>query len=163
MPLDSAAGATGLGQLQGLCDSGLIDADTFALIEATMVNPTAELDRLHASGAISDEAYAQALASMPAATSAAGAAVDAAELDLLQRGESATATVLAPPRPSGEANARLSLRLEVHPAEGAPYEVECAIAAVHPGREPKAGDFLPVMIDPDDPEHVAVDWTAFGT
>jgi len=163
MPLGSAAGATGLAQLQGLRDSGLIDAKTFELIETTMANPTAELDRLHASGVISDEIYAQAIASMPAATSAAGAAAAAADLDLLQRGESATATVLAPPRPSGEANARLSLQLEVHPTNGAPYEVECAIVAVHPGREPKAGDFLPVMIDPDEPKRVAVDWTAFGT
>lgn len=161
-PLGSAAGATSLEQLQGLRDSGLIDADTFELIETTMANPTAELDRLHASGVMSDEIYTQAIASMPA-TSGAGASIDAAELDLLQRGESATATVLVAPQSTGEANARLAVKLEVHPAVGGPYEVECAIAAVHPGREPKAGDFLPVMVDPDDPKHVAVDWTAFGT
>ncbi len=162
MPLGSASGETGLGSLQGLRDSGLIDAATFELIETTMANPTAELDRLHASGVISDEIYAQAIASMPA-TSAAGASVTAAELDLLQRGKSATATVLDPPQPSGEANARLSLKLEVHPTEGPPYEVECTIAAAHPGREPKAGDFLPVTIDPDDRKHVTVDWNAFGS
>jgi hypothetical protein len=161
-PLGSAAGATGLEQLQGLRDSGLIDANTFELIEKTMANPTAELDRLHASGVMSDEIYAQAIASMPV-TSAADASIASAGLDLLQRGESATATVLVAPQPTGGANARLSLKLEVHPAAGTPYEAECTVAAAHPGRQPKAGDFLPVMIDPDDPKRVAVDWTAFGT
>lgn len=162
IPNSSAGGAAGLEQLKGLRDAGLIDAEAFALIEATMTNPTAELDRLHASGVISDEIYAQACASMPAATSASGPAADAADLDLLLHGESATATVLAPPAPSGEADARL-MRLEVHPAAGAPYEVDCTAATVHPGGELKAGDFLRVKVDPDDPKRVVIDWPAFGT
>jgi len=29
--------------------------------------------------------------------------------------------------------------------------------------ELKVGDFLQVMVDPDDPKRVAIDWTAFGT
>ena len=125
-----------------------------------MANPTAELDRLHASGVISDEAYAQAIASMPA-HSAGGNSIDATELDLLQRGESATATVLSA-QPATQADGRLTLKLEVHPMDRGPYEIECTIPAVHPGREPKVGDFLPVAIDPDDPRRVAVNWTAFG-
>jgi hypothetical protein len=159
----SAGGAAGLEQLKGLRDSGLIDAEAVDLIAATMTNPTAELDRLHASGVISDEIYAQACASMPAATSGSGPAADAADLDLLQHGESATATVLALPAPSGEADARLLMRLEVHPAAGAPYEVGCTVATVHLGGELKAGDFLRVKVDPEDPKRVAIDWTAFGT
>src|SRR4051794_28669011 len=94
----TGAGA-GLEQLEALRASGLIGAETFAQIEATMANPTAELDRLHASGVMSDEIYAQAMASMSAVTSASSASVDAAELDLLQRGESATATVLSVSEP----------------------------------------------------------------
>jgi hypothetical protein len=163
MPSPSADGAAGLEQLKGLRDSGLIDAEAFDLIEGTMTNPIAELDRLHASGVISDEIYAQACASMPAAPSGSGPAVDAAELDLLQRGEPASATVLALPEPSGEAEARLPMRLEVHPAAGSPYGVGCTVATVHPGGELKVGDFLRVMVDPDDPKRVAIDWTAFGT
>jgi hypothetical protein len=38
-----------------------------------------------------------------------------------------------------------------------------AVPAVHPGGELRAGDFLQVMVDPDDPKRVAIDWTAFGT
>jgi hypothetical protein len=162
IPSPATGGEAGLDQLKGLRDSGLIDAEAFALIEATMTNPTAELDRLHASGVISDEIYAQACASMPAATSGSGPAADAADLDLLQNGESATATVLAPPSPSGEAGAGL-LRLEVHPAAGAPYEVGCTVPTVHPGGKLKAGDFLRVKVDPAHPKRVAIDWTAFGT
>jgi hypothetical protein len=163
MPSGSAGGVAGLEQLQGLRDSGLIDAEAFDLIAATMANPTVELDRLHASGAISDEIYAQALASMPAATSGPGPAVDAANLDLLRHGESAPATVLALPAPSGGADTRLLMKLEVHPTAGSPYEVGCAVAPVHPGGELKVGDFLQVMVDPDDPKRVAIDWTMFGT
>jgi hypothetical protein len=159
----SADGAAGLEQLAGLRASGLIDADTFELIETTMTNATAELDRLHASGAMSDEIYAQAMASVPGATSGSGLSVDAAELDLLQRGESAPATILALPGPIEEASAPLLITLEVHPAAGSAYEVDCPIAAVHPGGELKVGNFLSVKVDPDDPRHVAIDWSTFGS
>jgi len=158
-----AGGAAGLEQLKGLRASGLIDTDTFNLIEATMANPTAELDRLHASGVMSDEIYAQAMASMPAATSGSSPSVDAANLELLQHGESAPATILAIPEPTDKADAPLPITLEVHPAGGSPYPVDCTIAAVHPGGDLKVGDFLPVKVDPADPKRVAIDWTAFGT
>lgn len=155
-------GASGLDQLQELRAAGLIDPDTLAMIETTMANPSAELDRLHASGVMSDEIYAEAMASMAGATSGSGASIDAAELELLQRGESAPATVLAPPEPSEEANARRPMKLEVHPADGPPYEVECSVPAAHPAGELKAGDFLQVKVDPADPKQVAIDWTGFG-
>jgi hypothetical protein len=136
MPQGSAGGAASLEQLKELRASGLIDTDTFDLIEATM-------------------------ASMPATTADANPSVDAAELDLLQHGESAPATVLTPPSPTA-ANGRLLMTLEVHPAAGSPYEVDCSIAAIHPSAELKAGDFLQVKVDPDDPKRVAIDWTALG-
>lgn len=160
MPPGSAGAAAGLEQLKELRASGLIDADTFTLIEATMTNPTAELDRLHASGVMSDEVYARAMASMPAAASGSSPAVDAADLELLQHGEPATVLTLS--KQIDEAGARLLMTLEVHPAAGSPYPVDCAIAAVHPGGDLKAGDFLPVKVDPNDPKRVAIDWTAFG-
>lgn len=162
MPPGSAGGAANLEQLEGLRAAGLIDADTFNLIEATMKNPTAQLDRLHASGAMSDEVYAQALASMPAASSGSSPAVDAAELELLQHGEAAPATVLTPPEPIGQQGARLLVKLEVHPTAAPSYPVDCTIAAVHPGGSLKAGDFLRVRVDADDPKRVAVDWTESG-
>jgi hypothetical protein len=156
-------GAAGLEQLKGLQAAGLIDPETLNMIEATMANATAELDRLHASGAMSDEIYAQAMASMSAATSGAGPAVDAAELDLLQHGESAPASVLTMPEPTDQADARLLMTLEVHPTVGPPYPVDCTIAAAHPSGALKVGDFLRVKVDPDDPKRVAIDWTGFGT
>jgi hypothetical protein len=160
--LGSTGGAAGLDQLQELRAAGLIDADTLDLIETTMSNATAELDRLHASGVMSDEIYAQAMASMSAATSGSAASIDAGELELLQHGESAPATVLALRKPIDEANPRPPMTLEVHPAIGPPYEVECAVVAAHPAGELKVGDFLRVKVDPDDPKHVVIDWTAFG-
>jgi hypothetical protein len=124
--LGSTDGAAGLDQLKELRASGLIDADTFDLIETTMTK------------------------------------IDAGELELLRHGESAPATVLAPPAPIDEANTRLRMTLEVHPATGSPYEVDCALATAHPARKLKVGDFLQVKVDPVDPKHVAIDWTAFG-
>jgi hypothetical protein len=155
-------GAAGLDQLRQLQAAGLIDADTLAQIESVMANPTAELDRLHASGVMSDEVYAQAKASMSAATSGAAGSIDAGELELLQHGEAAPATVLALPEGADGAAERPRMRLEVHPVVGSPYEVECAVVAHPAGSELKVGDFLQVKVDPADPQRVAVDWTGFG-
>jgi hypothetical protein len=162
MSAGGAGGAAGLDQLKELQTAGLIDADTLKTIESTMVDATAQLEQLHASGMMSDEVYAQAMASMAAATSGSGAPVDAAELHLLQHGESAAATVLAGPDPTDPPCTRLGMKLEVHPAAGSPYPVDCTIAARHPGGDLKVGDFLRVKVDPEDPMRVAVDWTGFG-
>lgn len=125
-----------------------------------MANPTAELDRLHASGVMSDEIYAQAKASMATATSSSTPAVDAAHLQLMQEGVTATATVLTVPEPD-EQQGRPAMTIEVHPADGSSYEAECA-PPPQPAPALKAGDFLQVKVDPEDPKRVAVDWTAFG-
>jgi hypothetical protein len=106
-----AGGAAGLGQLKELHASGLIDTDTFNMIEATMTNASAQLEQLHASGVMSDEVYAQAMASRSAATSGSGPSVDAAELELLQHGES------APSPPPGDLKVGDFLPVKVDPAD----------------------------------------------
>ena len=158
----SDGGAMSFEQLEGLRAAGLIDADSFDLIQKTMRNPTAELERLRAAGMMGDEIYAQARATMAAAISGSGSSIDAAELELLQRGESAPATILALAGSTKETNARFRITLEVHPAAGPAYEIECTLAVPHPGGELKVGDFLPVKIDPDDRARVAIDWSRFA-
>ena len=157
--LGATGGAAQLGQLKELQDAGLIDPGTLDMIESTMANATAQLEQLHASGMMSDEVYAQAMAGMAAANSGSAPAVDATELELLQRGESAPATVLALPQPVDQTKARTLIKLEVHPATGSPYEVDCTVAATHPSATLKVGDFVQVKVDPADPRHVAIDTT----
>jgi hypothetical protein len=136
MPAAATGGAAHLEQMKGLRDAGLIDAETFELIERSLANA-------------------------PAGAFGAGS-FDAAEMQLLQHGEPAAATVLTVPAPADEAGARLALKLEVHPAAGSPYPADCTIPALHPGAELKVGDFLRVKVDPGDPGRVAVDWAGFG-
>jgi hypothetical protein len=121
-----------------------------------MKNASTQLEHLHASGTISDEVYAQAMASMDAAPAGSSGAAD---LELLQHGESASATVLALPEPGAVADGRATAKLEVHPATGSPYPVDCTIAAVPPNVDLRVGDFLRVKVDPKDPNRVAVDWS----
>jgi hypothetical protein len=160
-PAGAGGGAATIDQLKGLRDSGLIDAETFATIETTLHDASAQIEQLHASGMMSDEIYAQAIAGMNAATAGAGASVDAADLELLRTGATATATVLAPPESVGQPDAQPRVKLEVHPATGAPYPVDCAIGPVPPGTDLRTGDFLRVKVDPEDPTRVAIDWTGF--
>jgi hypothetical protein len=158
----SSGGAGGLDQLKGLEAAGLVDAGTLDQIESTMANATAQMERMHAAGMMSDEAYAQAMASISAATGGAGASIDGGELALLQQGEPAPATVLARPEPTADPNARQPLRLEVHPTARPAYEVDCDVPATHPAAKSKVGDSVQVKIDPADPKRVAIDWAGFG-
>jgi hypothetical protein len=130
-----------------------------ALGSAGAASGVEQMKELHAAGLIDDETFKLIEASWAQAGVAGAASVDAGELELLQRGEAAPATVLRAPEPSEEAGGRTRLRLEVHPANGAPYEVDCAVAPHHPAAAMKAGDFLQVKVDPDDPQRVAVDWS----
>jgi hypothetical protein len=147
----------GLEQLESLRASGLVDAKSLEMIEASMTNASEQLEQLHASGVMSDEIYAQAKASMSAAMSGGTNSVDAAELDLLQRGTPATATVLALREPNEGAGAHPQATLEVHPATGSPYTVECAMKPNPLQAEPKVGDFIRVVVDPREPKRVAID------
>jgi hypothetical protein len=126
---DGAAGAAGLDQVRQLHAAGLIDADTFKLIETSMANAPA---------------------------SASASAFDAAELELLQHGEPAPATILAVTEQSDGPSPRLRMTLEVHPATGPAYEVDHLLAPAHPAAKLKAGDFLQVMVDPADHRRVAI-------
>lgn len=157
----AVGGAAGLEQLKGLQAAGLIDAGTLEMIESSMANASAQIEGLHASGVMSDELYAQAMASMTAASSGSSPSFDAAELELLQHGEPAPATVLTAPELTGGPEARLKLKIEVHPTAGDPYPVDCTVAAAH-GGDLKVGDFLHVKVDPADPKRVAIDSTGFG-
>jgi hypothetical protein len=158
-PAGTGGGEATVEQLKGLVAAGYIDAKTFDQIETTMKNASAQLEQLHASGTISDEIYAQAMASMDASP---GGANPGADLELLQNGESATASILALPEQAAVADGRATAKLEVHPATGSPYPVDCTIAAVPPNVDLRVGDFLRVKVDPRDPNRVTVDWTAFG-
>jgi hypothetical protein len=134
--LGSAGAASGVEQMKELHAAGLIDDETFKLIESS---------------------WAQA--------GAAGYApsIDAGELELLQRGDSAPATALAVAESTDESKGRLRLTLEVHPATGSSYEVECAALAAHPAAAGlKAGDLLQVRVDPADRRRVAIDWSGSG-
>jgi hypothetical protein len=153
----------GLEQVRELHASGLIDADTYKMIESTMANATGQLEQLHASGMMSDELYAQAMAGISAAGAGGDPAADAAERDLLLRGGPATASILTAPEPTDESGTRLRVSLEVHPATGLPYTAGCEIAAAHLPAGLGAGDFLRVAVDPDDRERVAIDWPSYGS
>lgn len=131
--LSSVGASTGLEQMKELHAAGLIDSDTFKLIETSWAN---------------------------AAAAGYGASIDAGELELLQHGEPAPATVLAVREPAEEPNAQPRLTLEVHPVTGSPYEVDCKALAAHPAAAGlKPGDFLQVKIDPSDRQRVVVDWS----
>jgi hypothetical protein len=157
-----AGGATSLDQLRSLAASGIIDAGTIEMIEKSLTDASAQIEQLHASGLMDDQVYAQAKAGMLAATSAAGPGIDSAALELLQHGESAAATVLAIPDTTPRPGLQRMAKLEVHPATGSPYPVDCSIPPVPQVADLKAGDFLRVKVDPKDPAKVAIDWVGFG-
>jgi hypothetical protein len=86
-------------------------------------------------------------------------AQDALELDLQRRGVSARATVVDLPEPIADDPGRLRMPLDVE-AEGGgiAYRVSCAFPAARPVGELAVGNWLPIKIDPDDRERVAVAW-----
>jgi hypothetical protein len=159
--LASTEGETSPRELGDLVEPGsTVDvAGMAALGSADATSGVEQMKELHAAGLIDDETFKLIEASWAQAGVAGAASLDAGELELLQRGEAAPATVLATPEAGEEAGGRTRLRLEVHPADGAPYEVDCAVAPHHPAAAMKAGDFLQVKVDPDDPRRVAVDWS----
>jgi hypothetical protein len=84
---------------------------------------------------------------------------DALELDLQRRGTAARATVAALPQPVPGDPHRLRMPLDVE-AEGGgtTYRVDCVFPAARPVGELAVGNWLPIRIDPDDRERVAVVW-----
>jgi hypothetical protein len=99
---------------------------------------------------------------IPTATeepSADDPADDSFELDLQRRGSSARATVLARPEPLPGDPSRLRMPLEVEPPEGGPgHRVDCVFPASRPIERLAVGIWLPVKVDPDERDRVAVVW-----
>jgi hypothetical protein len=159
--LASTEGETSRRELGDLVEPGsTVDvAGMAALGSADATSGVDQMKELHAAGLIDDQTFKLIEASWAQAGVAGAASLDAGELELLQRGEAAPATVLATPEPSEEAGGRTHLRLEVHPATGSSYEVDCSVAAHHPAATLKPGDFVQVKVDPADPQRVAVDWS----
>jgi hypothetical protein len=170
-----AAKPPGLEDAERMRDAGEISEEGFQTMKANILRPGEELDRLHDSGVMSDEIYANAKASE--ARFAAGVEIgavptpaeamsnldhamdDSVELDLQQRGVSARATVIALPEPDPGDRFSLRMPLDVQPGGGGPtYRVECVFPAARPVDRLAVGMVLPVKVDPDDRDRVAVIW-----
>jgi hypothetical protein len=84
---------------------------------------------------------------------------DSVELDLQRRGTSARATVATLPTPLPDDRCRLRMPLVVEPpGGGTSYRVDCVFPATRPVDKLAVGIWLPIKIDPDDRERVAVVW-----
>jgi hypothetical protein len=84
---------------------------------------------------------------------------DSVELDLQRRGTSARATVATLPAPLPDDRCRRRMPLEVEPPGGGPsYRVDYVFPAARPVDKLAVGIWLPIKIDPDDRERVAVVW-----
>jgi hypothetical protein len=84
---------------------------------------------------------------------------DSFELDLQRRGTSARATVVALPEPVSDDRFHLRMPLDVEPPGGGPtYRVDCAFPTARPVDKLAVGNWLPIKIDPDDRDRVAVVW-----
>jgi hypothetical protein len=88
-----------------------------------------------------------------------GEADDSLELDLQRRGISARATVVALPEPLPGDPSRSRMPLDVEPPDGGPaHRVDCVFPAARPVDKLAVGIWLPIKIDPEDSERVAVVW-----
>ena len=84
---------------------------------------------------------------------------DSLELDLQRRGTSGRATVLALPEPLPDDPSLLRMPLDVETPDGGPgYRVECLFPAARPVGKLAVGIWLPIKVDPDDRERVAIVW-----
>jgi hypothetical protein len=84
---------------------------------------------------------------------------DSLELDLQRRGISARATVVALPEPLPDDPSRSRMPLDVEPHGGGhAHRVDCVFPTSRPVEKLAVGIWLPIKIDPDDRERVAVIW-----
>jgi len=63
----------------------------------------------------------------------------------------------SPPYPMGRYVSGVKLNLIVHVQDREPYKLahRCTV----PGeKHPRPGMLLPVLVDPDDPEHISIEW-----
>jgi hypothetical protein len=172
---DPAAKPPGLADAERMRDAGEVSEQAFQTMKANILGPGERLKALHDSGQMSDEIYAKALAtqqrfaagvrigSIPtpeeAATNLDQAMDDTLEIDLQRRGTLAFATVVALPEPVPDDRFSLRMPLDVRPPDGGPaYRVDCTFPAARPTDALTVGTLLPIKIDPDDPDRVAVIW-----
>jgi hypothetical protein len=172
---DPAAKPPGLADAERMRDNGEVSEQAFQTMKANILGPGERLKALHDSGQMSDEIYAKALANErrfaagvridhtptidEATASLDGAMDDSGELDLQRRGLLTTATVVALPTPDPGDRFTLRMPLDVTPPDGgAAYRVDCAFPAARPVDLLEVGTTLPVKVDPDARERVAVIW-----
>jgi hypothetical protein len=172
---DPTAKPPGLADAERMRHAGEVSEQDFQTMKANILGPGERLKRLHDSGQMSDEIYAKAIANQqrfaagvkigPLPTQEAAAANltdamdDSFELDLQRRGTPTSATVVA--LPEGVPGDRFSMRmpLEVRPPDGgSTYRVDCTFPAARPIDALAVGTVLPVKVDPDDRNRVAVIW-----
>jgi hypothetical protein len=170
-----AAKPPGLEDAERMRDAGEVSEQAFQTMKANILRPGEELERLHNSGQMSDEIYTRAIAdqqrfaagvqigSLPtpdeAQSNLTHAMDDTAELDLQRRGTLTSATVVALPEPVPEDRFSMTMPLDVQPpGGGSAYRVDCTFPAARPIDALTVGTVLPVKVDPDDRERVAVIW-----
>ncbi|HWH19678.1 MAG TPA: hypothetical protein VN671_04035, partial [Solirubrobacterales bacterium] len=173
---DPAAKPPGLADAERMRDAGEVSEAAFQTMKANILRPHEELERLHNSGQMSDEIYATAIANerrfaagvkighIPTPEEAAAnlkhGMDDSAELDLQQRGTLTFATVVALPTPVAGDRFSMTMPLDVKsPEGGAEYRVDCTFPAARPIEDLAVGTVLPVKVDPERRQHVAVIWT----
>jgi hypothetical protein len=172
---DPAAKPPGLEKYEAMRDAGEIDEAGFQTIKANLLRSGERLERMHASGEMSDAIYATAKANearfsagvrignVPTPEEAAAnldhAMDDSDELDLQRCGTMATATVVALPAADPGDSFKMGMPLDVQPADGGgAYRVDCVFPAARPVDLLEVGTTLPVKVDPDNRQHVAVIW-----
>jgi hypothetical protein len=172
---DPAAKPPGLENAERMRDAGEVSEQAFQTMKANILGPRERLDRLHESGQMSDEIYAKAIANeqrfaagvkighIPTPEEAMSnldhAMDDSFELDLQRRGTLTSATVVALPEPDPEDRFSTRMPLEVQPSDGgSAYRVDCTFPAARPVDALAVGTVLPVKVDPDDRDRVAVIW-----
>jgi hypothetical protein len=171
---DPTAKPPGLENAERMLAAGEIDEAGFQTIKSNILGPAERVERMHASGEMSDEIYARVKAQE--ARVAAGVRInlttpeqafanldhamdDSDELDLQRRGTMATATVVALPTADPADRFKMEMPLDVQPPDGGvPYRVDCVFPAARPVDLLEVGTTVPVKVDPGNPRHVAVIW-----
>lgn len=90
----------------------------------------------------------------------AALADDRGEKEVLERGVPAKAVVKGFAEPVQGDRFAMRIPLEVHPPQGAPYQVDYVFPTARMKAAMTAGMEIPVKILPDQPERVAVQWDA---
>jgi hypothetical protein len=170
-----AAKPPGLEDAERMRDAGEVSEQAFQTMKANILGPGERLKQLHDSGQMSDEIYAKAIAMQQrfaagveighiptpeeATSNLDHAMDDSFELDLQRRGTLTSATVVALPEPNPEDRFSMRMPLDVQPPDGgSPYRVDCTFPAARPIDALTVGTVLPVKVDPDDRDRVAVIW-----